>query len=62
MVPLSANGSPAFAQYRLREGGGREPWALHVLEVDGGRITHISSFLDLDTPLFRTLGLPTLIE
>jgi RNA polymerase sigma-70 factor (ECF subfamily) len=62
VIPLSANGSPAFAQYRLREGGGREPWALHVLEVDDGRITHISSFLDLDTPLFRTLGLPTLIE
>ncbi|HET6393306.1 MAG TPA: sigma-70 family RNA polymerase sigma factor [Blastococcus sp.] len=62
VVPLSANGSPAFAQYRPREGGGREPWALHVLEVENGRITHISSFLDLDTPLFQTLGLPTLID
>ena len=62
VVPLSANGSPAFAQYRPREGGGREPWALHVLEVEDGRIAHISSFLDLDTPLFQTLGLPTLID
>jgi RNA polymerase sigma-70 factor (ECF subfamily) len=62
VVPLSANGSPAFAQYRPREGGGREPWALHVLEVENGRISHISSFLDLDTPLFQTLGLPTLID
>jgi RNA polymerase sigma-70 factor, ECF subfamily len=59
---LSANGSPAFAQYKPREGGGREPWALHVLEVEDGRIAHISSFLDLDTPLFQTLGLPTLID
>jgi RNA polymerase sigma-70 factor, ECF subfamily len=62
VFPLSANGSPAFAQYKPREGGGREPWALHVLEVENGRIAHISSFLDLDTPLFRTLGLPTLID
>jgi RNA polymerase sigma-70 factor (ECF subfamily) len=58
LVPLEANGSPAFAQYRPREGGGREPWALHVLEVEDGRIAHISSFLDLDTGLFRLLGLP----
>jgi RNA polymerase sigma-70 factor, ECF subfamily len=62
VFPLSANGSPAFAQYKPREGGGREPWALHVLEVENGRIAHISSFLDLDTPLFQTLGLPTLID
>ena len=41
------------------EGGGREPWALHVLEVEDGRIAHISSFLDLDTGLFRLLGLPS---
>jgi RNA polymerase sigma-70 factor, ECF subfamily len=62
IIPLSANGSPAFAQYRPREGGGREPWALHVLEVEDGRIAHISSFLDLDTPLFQTLGLPTQLD
>lgn len=62
VVPLSANGTPAFAQYRPREGGGHEPWALHVLELADGRIAHISSFLDLDTPLFRTLGLPTLVD
>ncbi|MGY1637590.1 sigma-70 family RNA polymerase sigma factor [Geodermatophilus sp. SYSU D00742] len=53
-----ANGTPAVAQYRPREGGGHEPWALHVLEVRGGRIAHISSFLDLDNDLFRRLGLP----
>ncbi|SOE02274.1 sigma-70 family RNA polymerase sigma factor [Blastococcus haudaquaticus] len=62
VVPLSANGSPAFAQYRPREGGGREPWALHVLEVEDGRIAHISSFLDLDNDLFATLGLPTSMD
>ena len=62
LVPLEANGSPAFAQYRPREGGGREPWALHVLQVENGRIAHISSFLDLDTGLFRLLGLPAALD
>ena len=62
LVGVSANGTPAFAQYRPREGGGHEPWALHVLELEGGRIAHISSFLDLDNDLFQTLGLPTLVD
>jgi RNA polymerase sigma-70 factor (ECF subfamily) len=59
LIEVSANGTPAFAQYRPREGGGHEPWALHVLEVENGRIAHISSFLDLDNDLFARLGLPT---
>jgi RNA polymerase sigma-70 factor (ECF subfamily) len=59
---MPANGTPAIAQYKQREGGGREPWALHVLEVEDGRIAHISSFLDLDNGLFQGLGLPTLVD
>nr|WP_204332224.1 sigma-70 family RNA polymerase sigma factor [Geodermatophilus sabuli] len=62
VLPTRANGSLAFAQYRAREGGGREPWALHVLEVDAGRIARISSFLDLDTGLFVRLGLPAELD
>jgi RNA polymerase sigma-70 factor (ECF subfamily) len=62
IVPMPANGSPAFAQYKPRVGGGREPWALHVLEVENGRIAHISSFLDLDNDLFQRLGLPVLVD
>jgi RNA polymerase sigma-70 factor (ECF subfamily) len=58
LIPVSANGTPAFAQYKPSEGGGREPWAVHVLELEGGRIAHISSFLDLDNGLFQVLGLP----
>ncbi|MBN1097856.1 sigma-70 family RNA polymerase sigma factor [Blastococcus sp. TML/C7B] len=54
----SANGTPALAQYRRREGGGHEPWGLHVLEIEGGKVAHISSFLDLGTGLFAKLGLP----
>ncbi len=55
---VSANGSPAVAQYRRRPEGGHEPWGLHVLEIEGGRVAHISSFLDVGTGLFVKLGLP----
>jgi RNA polymerase sigma-70 factor (ECF subfamily) len=58
LVPVEANGRPAFAQYKPSEEGGRRPWALHELEVRDGRISHITSFLDLDTGLFPKLGLP----
>jgi RNA polymerase sigma-70 factor (ECF subfamily) len=56
LLQVRANGSPAIAQYRPRAGGGHEPWGLHVLEVDGGRVRHISTFLD--TELFALFGLP----
>ncbi len=55
---VSANGTPAVAQYRPRAGGGHEPWGLHVLEIEGGKVAHISSFLDPGTGLFVKLGLP----
>jgi RNA polymerase sigma-70 factor (ECF subfamily) len=60
LVPVSANGSPALAQYRPSPGGGREPWALHVLEIRDGRVAHISSFLD--TGLFQLFGLPARLD
>jgi RNA polymerase sigma-70 factor (ECF subfamily) len=62
LIPVSANGTPAFAQYKPSSGGGREPWALHVLEVEDGRIAHISSFLDLEQRLFVGLGLPARMD
>ena len=58
VMATEANGSPAVAQWRPKDGGGFEPWALHVLEVTDGRVAHISSFLNLDNELFRRLGLP----
>lgn len=54
LVPTAASGSPAFGQYRQ---GGREPWALIVLELTGDRITGMTSFLDTET-LFPLFGLP----
>jgi RNA polymerase sigma-70 factor, ECF subfamily len=57
MIPVMANGSPAFAQYKPSgPGGRREPWAIHVLGVRGGRVVSITNFLD--TRLFALFGLP----
>ena len=54
LVPVAANGSPAFAQYRE---DGRTPWALAVLELEDDRIVGWTSFLDTAT-LFPRFGLP----
>ncbi len=55
---VSANGSPAFGQYKPRESGdGYEPWALQVLEIEDGKIVEFSFFLDTET-LFPLFGLP----
>lgn len=57
LLPVSLNGNPAFAQWRRADGGYR-PWALHALEISGGRVVRITSFLD--TRLFELFGLPEL--
>jgi RNA polymerase sigma-70 factor (ECF subfamily) len=58
----TANGSPAFGQYKPSESGaGYDPWALQVLEVSGGRIVELTFFLDTDT-LFPLFGLPARLE
>ena len=55
LVPVGAcGGTPAFAQYRQ---GGAQPWALILLELGEGRITSMTSFLDVET-LFPRFGLP----
>jgi RNA polymerase sigma-70 factor (ECF subfamily) len=59
VVPtLTANGSPAFGQYRPVPGGeGYEPWALQVIELSGGRIAELTFFLDTER-IFPLFGLP----
>lgn len=55
LVPVEAcGGTPAFAHYRQ---GGAQPWALLLLEVEGDRITSMTSYLDVET-LFPRFGLP----
>ena len=57
LVPVKANASPAFAQYKPAAHGGFEAWSLQVLELSGGEITGISFFLDVEW-LFPLFGLP----
>ncbi|MDX2850130.1 sigma-70 family RNA polymerase sigma factor [Streptomyces sp. PA03-3a] len=61
LVPVTANGTPGFGQYRPRPGGGHEPWALQVIEISQGRITGLNSFLDTQR-LFPLFGLPARLE
>ncbi|MEV6924570.1 sigma-70 family RNA polymerase sigma factor [Dactylosporangium sp. NPDC051485] len=62
LVPVAANGMPAFGQYRPSlTGAGHDPWALIVLELSGGRIAALNNFLD--TPrLFPLFGLPAHLD
>jgi RNA polymerase sigma-70 factor (ECF subfamily) len=57
LVPTTACGSPAFAQYRPSPEGGHKAWALIVLELSGDRIAGVNSFLDTEN-LFPRFGLP----
>jgi RNA polymerase sigma-70 factor (ECF subfamily) len=59
VIPVeSANGAPAFGQYRPRpDGEGYEPWALQVLEIEDGRIVELTFFLDTER-IFPLFGLP----
>jgi RNA polymerase sigma-70 factor (ECF subfamily) len=62
VIPTTAaNGSPAFGQYKPSEGGGYEPWALQVIEIDAGKIVELTFFLDTQR-LFPLFGLPLQFE
>jgi len=54
LVPVEACGTRAFAQYRRM---GEWPWALLMLDLEGDRITGMTSYLDVET-LFPRFGLP----
>ena len=60
LVATSANGCPAFGQYKPDPEGGYTPWALQVLEISGGEITGMQFFLAFLDPerLFPAFGLP----
>jgi RNA polymerase sigma-70 factor, ECF subfamily len=58
LVPVAANGVPAFGQYKPSgPDGAYEPWAVQVLQISGGRVTDFTFFLDTDR-LFPLFGLP----
>jgi RNA polymerase sigma-70 factor (ECF subfamily) len=53
----SANGMPAWGQYKPDPAGGYAPWALQVVEVSQGKVAELTFFLDTKT-LFPLFGLP----
>jgi RNA polymerase sigma-70 factor (ECF subfamily) len=58
VIPVrSANGSPAFGQYKPDPDGGYSPWALQVVELSDGRIAELTFFLDTER-LFPLFDLP----
>jgi RNA polymerase sigma-70 factor, ECF subfamily len=58
----TANGSPAFGQYKpAPDGNGYEPWALQVIEVEDGKIVEMTFFLDTDN-VFPLFGLPPRLD
>jgi len=59
---LTANGSPAFGQYKPSEtGSGYEPWALQVLELADGKVAELTFFLATAT-IFPLFGLPPRLD
>jgi hypothetical protein len=57
MVPISANGQPAFATYDWNEQTGAfAPHSISVLTLRGGEIEEIMAFLD--AKLLAPFGLP----
>ena len=63
LIATSANGCPAFGQYRIDPEGGYAPWAIQVLEIDGDRIGEMHFFLAMGDPdLFPAFGLPAHLD
>jgi RNA polymerase sigma-70 factor (ECF subfamily) len=61
LVATAANGAAAFGQYKPAPDGGLEPWSLQVVELEDGRISGITFFLD--TPrYFPLFGLPERLD
>ncbi len=57
----SANGSPAFAQYKQSPEGGYHAWALQVIELADSQIVDFQFFLDVER-VFPLFGLPLHLE
>ncbi|MGH9054532.1 MAG: RNA polymerase subunit sigma-70, partial [Acidimicrobiales bacterium] len=60
LLATTANGCPAFGQYKPDPEGGWKPWAVQVLEISEARIAEMAFFLDFLDPerLFPEFGLP----
>jgi len=56
LLPTSANGCAAYAQYRRDGSGGYTPWAIQVVETDGDRIGALHCYVI--PGLFAVFGFP----
>lgn len=61
LVPIRANGSPAFAVYQMDKEGVYRAAALHILTIEHGLISEINDFLTFDGQLFSKFGLPLIV-
>jgi RNA polymerase sigma-70 factor (ECF subfamily) len=61
LIPIRANGSPAFAVYQMDANGVYRAAALHILTIENGEITEINDFLTFDGQLFSKFGLSLMI-
>jgi len=57
LLPTTANGCPAFGQYRADPLGGHAPWSMQVVEICDGHVSAIHAFLDTEQ-IFPLFGLP----
>ena len=57
----SANGLVAFGQYKPSPDGGREPWALQVIQPGEGGLAELTFFLGTER-LFPLFGLPPRLD
>jgi RNA polymerase sigma-70 factor (ECF subfamily) len=58
---VSANGLPAFGQYKPSPDGGHKPWALQVIRPADGKIAELTFFLGTEK-LFPLFGLPPRLD
>ena len=56
MVPVGANGQPAFGLYMRQPDGTHAAFQLQVLTLSGDRVSRVGVFFDVS--LFDRFGLP----
>ena len=59
MVPVRANGQPAFALYMRGDDGVHRAFQLQQQELRAGRVAHVVAYVD--TTLFARVGLPEVL-
>jgi RNA polymerase sigma-70 factor (ECF subfamily) len=60
LVPIEANGAPAFAQWRPSPDGGFDAWSIHVVRLVGDRVAEMDFFVD--PTLFALFDLPVHLD